>query len=416
MPLIGTVEPPGDKSISHRAVLFSLLARGRCRIENLSPGGDVRTSLGIVKTLGGQVDQEEGAILIQGPGQGGPDLATLDCGNSGTTIRLLMGLLAGRPGEYLLDGDKSLRRRPMERIAEPLRRMGALIDCRAGCCPVRIRGAELSGITYTLPVPSAQLKSAVLLAGLRAQGATEVVEPIPSRDHTERMIASMGGSIETAPGAVRVRGSELTLPKRFRVPGDPSSAAFFLCAAAVLPGSRVEAQGVLLNPTRTGFVEVLQRMGAGLEIEPRGSDPEPWGDLTVVHGESLKGCRISAREMPALIDEVPILALTATQAQGRTVFEDIRELRHKESDRVAALVEELGAMGADLEVSGHSLVITGPTRPAPTRRPDSRADHRMAMTLALALVLAGEKPEVAGAESAAISYPGFWDDLGRIRQ
>ena len=415
MPLQGTFQPPGDKSISHRIVLFSLLAQGRTRVENLALGQDVRTSLRIVEALGGFVGQEKGRIVIQGPGDRMPEQTRLGCGNSGTTIRLLMGLLAGRPGEYVLDGDESLRRRPMERIAQPLRSMGARIDCREGGCPVRVQGGPLDGITYDLPIPSAQLKSAVLLAGLRAKGRTQVREPAPSRDHTERMIKALGGRIDvTGGGVIRVEPSALTLPPQSVIPGDISSAAFFLCAAAIIPSSRVTAQGVLLNPTRIGFLNVLRRMGADLKIEPRGETPEPWGDITVRHKEVLCGCRITPEEIPGLIDEVPILALVATQARGRTVFEDIRELRHKESDRVSALLEQLGSMGAELKVSGNRLTVNGPTRLVSPPNPDSLGDHRMAMTLRLALLLADGDGPIRGEDCAGVSYPGFRNDLARL--
>ena len=419
MSLQGTFSPPGDKSISHRVVLFSLLAPGRMEVEGLPLGQDVQTSLRAVESLGGRVAAAKGRTLIQGPGPGTTDRISLDCGNSGTTMRLLMGLLAGRPGEYILDGDASLRRRPMERIAEPLRLMGAEISCTEGGCPIRITGRPLQGISYTLPVASAQLKSAVLLAGLQAQGMTRIKEPAPSRDHTENLIRDWGGYLKTDPDGMRMEPWALNPPSRIRIPGDISSAAFFLCAAAILPGSRVMAQGVLLNPTRTGFLKILERMGADLKIEIKGETPEPWGYITVCYRGPLSGCRVAPKEIPGLIDEVPILALAATQAQGETVFRNIRELRIKESDRAAALAGQLGSMGAKVKIQGDDLIVNGPTALKPAPGLDSLGDHRMAMCLRLALVLAGaDRPSaetaIAGEECAAISYPGFREDLKRL--
>ena len=317
MPLQGTFTVPGDKSISHRVVLFSLLAPNRIEVEGLPSGKDVQASLRAVEALGGRVTQDNGLTRIQGPGPGSGGRINLDCGNSGTTMRLLMGLLAGRQGEYVLDGDDSLRRRPMKRIAEPLRQMGADISCTRDNCPVLIKGRPLEGIAYDLPVASAQLKSAVLLAGLQAQGATRIKEPAPSRDHTENLIRDWGGCLKTDQEGIWMEPWELHPPSRIKVPGDVSSAAFLLCAAAVLPGSRVTAQGVLLNPTRTGFLNVLKRMGADLGITGQGETPEPWGDVTVTCRDSLSGCRIAAREIPGLIDEIPVLALAATQTRAR---------------------------------------------------------------------------------------------------
>jgi 3-phosphoshikimate 1-carboxyvinyltransferase len=414
MSLKGTFTPPGDKSISHRVGLFSLLAGGRCLVENYSPCADCSSTLAAVKLLGGQADLNGQGLLLTGvEGRLRPE-AKVDCGNSGTTMRLLMGLLAGRPGRYVLDGDASLRRRPMERVATPLRLMGATVDCTEGKPPVSIAGGGLTGITYTLPVASAQLKSALLLAGVQAAGETAVSEPAVSRDHTELLLAALGADIRREGGSWRVRRSNLTLPARLRVPGDASSAAFFLCAAAAMPGSDVTAEGVLLNPTRTGFLEVLRRMGAQVEVMEQGREPEPWGRVRVVHGPELKGCEISGREIPLLVDEVPILALMASQARGTTVFKDAGELRIKETDRLAAVAGQLGAMGADIAVQGDDLVIAGPTPLHAAPRLDSLGDHRIAMTLRLALGLAGADAAIADEGCAAVSYPGFSRDLGML--
>lgn len=414
MQLLGSFSPPGDKSISHRMVLFSLLAKGPGRIRNLADGEDVRSSMRIVQALGGRVAQKSGGVVIRGPENEWPEKAVLDCGNSGTTMRLMMGILAGRHGDYILDGDESLRQRPMERVAGPLRAMGGEVECHDGKPPVWIRGKPLRGIEYALPVASAQLKSAVLLAGIRAQGQTRVLEPAISRDHTERLIRLMGGRIGSIPGGWEVDKSFLRMPPEFTVPGDISSAAFFLAGAAIIPGSRVIAENTLLNPTRAGFVEVMNRMGADLEVIEGSTDPEPVGSLQVNYSPNLRGCRIPAGEIPLLVDEVPILALVATQAQGETVFEGVGELRIKESDRLAAIESQLNLMGAKVVAEPDRLTIHGPTRLTVPERLDSFGDHRMAMTLRIASLLTSTEPKIGEESCAAISYPAFLAELKRL--
>ena len=414
MSLRGSFQPPGDKSISHRIALLALLARGECRVENFSPCADCAASLAALRGLGGGVEEEGEALAIRGAGGKLVPEAEMDCGNSGTTMRLLCGVLAGVEGEYTLDGDESLRRRPMARVARPLRLMGAQVKTRDGRPPLAVRGGGLQGIDYHLPVASAQLKSALLLAGLQAEGETVIHEPAPSRDHSERLLRLMGADLQGGEGVWRVRRSRLVLPGSFRVPGDASSAAFFLCAAAILPGSRLSAGGVLLNPTRTGFLSVLERMGARLEVQRQGEQPEPWGRVTVEHGPELTACRVAAEEIPLLVDEVPILALVATQARGTTVFEGVGELRVKESDRVAALLSQLGALGARLTVRGEDLLVHGPTVLAAPAELESFGDHRIAMTLRLACLLAGGESRIRGEECTAISYPGFHRQLEEL--
>jgi 3-phosphoshikimate 1-carboxyvinyltransferase len=409
--LRGAFSPPGDKSISHRFALISVLAEGECRITNCAPGADVRSSLDAVSLLGCEVRYDAETVTVRGARGITRNEALIDCGNSGTTMRLIMGVLAGIQGEFVLDGDESLRKRPMERVAVPLRKMGAQVQSTDGKCPVRIHGDRLSGITYELPVASAQLKSAVLLAGMRADGKTLVKELIPSRDHTERLIRLFGGTISWSDGIVQVERSDLVFPPSFFIPGDPSSAAFFLSAAAIMPGSEVTAEGVLLNPTRTGFVQVLKRMGASLDITPAQEAAEPWGAVTARFSRQLNGCEVQAEEIPALVDEVPILALVATQATGRTVFHGVRELRVKESDRLAAIASQLGLMGAKILADDDSLTIEGPTALKSVSRLDSFGDHRIAMTLRLAGVLADSDPWIEGESSVNISYPGFHDTL-----
>ena len=374
-------------------------------------GADVRSSLDAVSLLGSEVRYDADTVIICGASGKMRSEARIDCGNSGTTMRLIMGVLAGTQGEFVLDGDDSLRKRPMERVAIPLRSMGAQVRSTDGTCPVRIHGNRLRGITYELPVASAQLKSAVLLAGMQADGKTSVKEIIPSRDHTERLIRLFGGSIAVSNGVVQVQRSGLLFPDAFYVPGDPSSAAFFLSAATIVPGSEVIAEGVLLNPTRTGFVEVLKRMGADLQIQPSKEAAEPWGTVTARFSPGLLGCEVQAEEIPSLVDEVPILALVATQAAGRTIFHGVGELRIKESDRLAAVASQLGLMGATVIAEDDRLIVEGPTPLKSASRLDSFGDHRIAMTLRLASVLVESDPTIEGERSVDISYPGFHDTL-----
>ncbi len=416
MSLNGVFTPPGDKSISHRMALISILAKGSCGLTNFSPCADVRSSLDAVKLLGIRVKEDADELLIEGAGGAIRDQARIDCGNSGTTMRLIMGILAGRSGEFVLDGDDSLRKRPMERVAIPLRMMGGQVECPNGKSPVTIRGVDLQGISYDLPVASAQLKSAVLLAGVQADGTTVVGEPAVSRDHTEKLLKLCGGHIKGDLGTWSVTKSELALPASFYVPGDISSAAFFLCAAAITPGSVVEARGVLQNPTRTGFIDVLGRMGAYIDYESWDNSAEPYGMIRARFTPGLQGCTIRAQEIPLLVDEVPILALVATQARGTTIFEGVGELRIKESDRLSAVASQLGAMGAVIQAEGDTLVVEGPTRLKCPNRLDSFGDHRIAMTVRLAALMVGGDPHIEGEESISISYPGFHETLTELAQ
>jgi 3-phosphoshikimate 1-carboxyvinyltransferase len=390
---------------------MSLLAEGECRLTNCAPGADVRSSLAAVNLLGSDVTYEADSVIVRGAGGSTRTEALIDCGNSGTTMRLIMGLLAGLNGDFVLDGDASLRKRPMERVAVPLRLMGAQVQNTEGKCPVKVHGHRLTGITYELPVASAQLKSAVLLAGIQAEGETVVREIMPSRDHTERLIRLFGGNITCSDNTVKVERSTLVFPESFYIPGDPSSAAFFLSAATIIRGSEVIAEGMLLNTTRTGFVAVLKRMGAELDIEPAEEAAEPWGRVVARHSPHLVGCEVRAEEIPSLVDEVPILALVATQASGRTVFHGVGELRVKESDRLAAVASQLGLMGANIVAEEDSLIIEGPTILKPVSILNSFDDHRIAMTLRLASVLVDAKPRIEGERSMDISYPGFHDTL-----
>ncbi|MDR1396667.1 MAG: 3-phosphoshikimate 1-carboxyvinyltransferase [Desulfarculales bacterium] len=417
MPLHGSFYPPGDKSISHRLVLFALAAKGNCLISHLSGCADVISSLAIYRRLGGKTENTADGLLIKGLGG---DIASgpvdLNCGNSGTTIRLLCGILAGLKGEFTLDGDDMLRKRPMVRVTEPLKRMGAQID---GCLPpVRIRGSFLHAIDYNSPLASAQVKSAILLAGLKGDGLTVYREPVTSRNHTEILLRECGAELKIKENVISIVPGDIQLPAKFTVPGDASGAAFFLSAAAFIPGSDVTALNVSLNPGRIGFLSVLQRMGAGVDIVAQDCAPEAQGRVRVFYNGPLKAACINSEEIPALVDEVPILALVAAHARGTSIFRQVSELKVKEINRLAALHQQLGALGADIKIDGDDLLITGTGNSLQARKDilalDSFRDHRMAMTLALAVKAAGVVLPVKDARSAVISYPDFFSDLNLL--
>ena len=420
MKLVGSFSPPGDKSISHRLALISLIASGKSEIQNFSNARDCITSVRLLAGMGADVKCDPAQIVINGLDSRLKTGLRLDCENSGTTIRLLMGLLSPNKGEFVLDGDSSLRNRPMERVAIPLRCMGANIECSDnGKPPVRIRGASLTGIEYELPVPSAQLKSAILFAGIQAEGLTHVVETVPSRDHTEILLKSCGANIQKTADGWSVSRSSLTMPQRYHVPGDISSACFFLCASIIVPGSTVLAQRVLLNPTRIGAVNVLERMNANIRVFDQvltdtstdGRSGEVYGKIEAQFSKDLLPFEVSAKETPLLVDEVPILALVATQANGTSIFNDVSELRVKESDRVEAIMSQLNSMGAKIETVGDSLLIHGPTKLRMAKKLRSFGDHRIAMTLKIAGLLADYRPEIDDETCIEISYPNFDDTL-----
>ncbi len=407
--LVGTIAVPGDKSISHRALLVAALADGRSTIHGLSAGDDVRRTRQAVAALGASVSDNGGSVVVEGGrGRLAPPPAPVDCGNSGTGMRLLAGVAAGLPGATVLAGDESLSSRPMDRIARPLALMGARVDGRGPRClpPITVHGGPLVGIEYEVPVPSAQVKSAVLLAGLVASGETVVVERVVTRAHTEELLAAAGADIaveQVGPGRrIRLRPSPLR-PGRFDVPGDPSQAAFWVVAAVVVPGSAVEVPGVTLAPERTGFVEVLRRMGGRVDAEPGHGAA---GTLRAAAGP-LVGTVVEAAEIPSL-DEIPILAVAAAVAHGPTRFRDAGELRVKESDRLAGTVALLAAFGAGARAEGDDLVVDGDAalRPATV---DPRGDHRLAMAGALAGLACpgGGATLIEGWDVVATSYPGF---------
>ncbi|MGY4706921.1 3-phosphoshikimate 1-carboxyvinyltransferase [Candidatus Bipolaricaulota sp. J31] len=413
----GEVRVPGDKSISHRALILGALARGETEIRGLSPAADVESTARCLRALGVVIRREGERVTVAGKGPEGlsPPREPLHCGNSGTTMRLLAGVLAGRPFTSVLVGDDSLSRRPMRRIIEPLSRMGAEIAGREGeYPPLRIRGGRLRGISYELPVASAQVKSAILLAGLQADGETEVVEPAPSRDHTERMLSYLGTELEREGLRVRIVPGELRA-RPITVPGDFSSAAFLIAACAARPGCSLRIRDVGVNPTRIGFLEVLREMGADVELLGAAEvNGEPVADI-LVRGRELRAVEVRGELIPRLIDELPVLFVLATQAEGTTVIRDARELRVKESDRIAAMAENLRRLGAEVEEYPDGMEIRGPCRLRGTRLLGFH-DHRVVMACAVAALYAEGESVIEGAEWAAISFPGFFRTLEVIRR
>jgi 3-phosphoshikimate 1-carboxyvinyltransferase len=415
----GRVRVPGDKSISHRYALLAALATGTSRLSNYSPGADCHSTLGCLKALGVDIREESaGDIFIMGRGTGGlsssPD--ALDAGNSGTTMRLMAGVLAAQRFTTRMIGDASLSRRPMRRVIDPLGRMGCRIESTEGCPPLTIHGAPLHGITYQPDVPSAQIKSAILLAGIHASGTTTVVLPGDARDHTEHALRAFGGSVQVEDQGrrVSVTGGQSFTGQRLTVPGDFSSAAFWMVAAAAQPGSRVEIEDVGLNPSRTGLVDVLRRFGARVHVE-RTSDGagEPRGTITV-EGDRIGRLEIAAEEVPGLIDELPAIAALAGHGAEVSV-RGAAELRVKETDRIAALVAGLRGLGISADERPDGFVAGERGRStAGAGEADARGDHRMAMAFAIA-ALAGRSPSrIIGADAVVISYPGFFETLGRL--
>lgn len=412
----GRTTVPGDKSISHRYAMLAALAKGVSTIEGYSPGADCAATLTCLERLGVSVQRRESGLRIEGHGFEGlraPD-AALNAANSGTTLRLLAGIVAGRPFRCVLEGDASLARRPMRRVMEPLSRMGAVITARDWRPPLTIEGAPLHGISHRPEVPSAQVKSAVLLAGLQAAERTSVVEPAATRDHTERALEAFGVAVDRQGHTVTVSGGQELRPGDFTVPGDISSAAFWIALAAATPGSDVRIDGVGLNPTRIAVIDIARRAGAHIEVERRGERAgEPIGCLSV-RGESLRGFSIDPTEVPAVIDEIPALAaLGALLPEGeRMQVDGAGELRVKESDRIECLAAGLRALGADVEEypDGFQLVA----RPLTGATLDACGDHRLAMAFAIAATGARTPSTIVGASAVAVSYPGFFDELARL--
>jgi 3-phosphoshikimate 1-carboxyvinyltransferase len=404
---------PGDKSISHRLALFGALAEGETRIGNFSSAADCASTLECLRGLGVAVARQGNAVQIQGAGPGGMKApsAPLDAGNSGSTLRMLAGVVAGRPFRTIITGDESLCRRPVERVAIPLRAMGATASSVDGKPPLTIDGGALHGIRWELPVASAQVKTAVLLAGLQAEGRTTVVEPGPSRDHTERLLPAFGVSVERNGLSVSVEGGARLHAATVTVPGDASSAAFLVVAALIRPDSEVRIDRVLLNPQRIAFLDVLRAMGGQIETGLLSSDPEPIGWM-VARSSRLTGTVVDPAVVPGLIDEVPALAVAAAFAEGEFRLTGAAELRVKESDRIAALAEGLTRMGAAIEELPDGLVVRG-GRPLHGASVRAQADHRIAMALAIAALGAAGETEIEEAECASVSFPEFYDFLAR---
>ena len=407
----GEITLPGDKSISHRAVIFAAIARGESRIHNFSGGGDNRSTIHAFQTLGVEIAQTGTEVLVKGRGWDGlhAPSETIDCGNSGTTMRLLSGLLAGRPFASRLDGDASLRSRPMGRVITPLREMGADIVSEGGenRAPLRINGQSLHGISYQSPVASAQVKSAILLAGLQGRGVTRVWEPVRSRDHTERMLPAFGGRLQVSGTEVTITGGQELHACDVEVPGDLSSAAFFIGAALVVPGSELYVRGVGLNPTRTGVLDVFLAMGGAMTtLNLHEVCGEPVGDL-LVRPSPLQGIEIDGELIVRAIDEVPVIAVVAAFAHGTTVIRGAQELRVKESDRIRALATTLLALGARVSELPDGLVIEGEIGLC-GGRVQSFDDHRIAMALTVAGLAATDKIVLEGTGCVDISFPGFY--------
>jgi 3-phosphoshikimate 1-carboxyvinyltransferase len=417
-PLRGSVPLPGDKSLSHRAIMFGSLAEGRSFFTNVLPAEDCRRTREAFEAMGVEI-RSKGSTALEIVGRGQLGLRapgeSLYLGNSGTSMRLLLGILAGQNFRATLTGDPSLSQRPMRRVTDYLKEMGAVIEGRDGAnfAPLTIRGGPLRGIHAELPVASAQVKSALLLAGLYAAGETSITEPVKSRDHTERFLKYFGAALREKGLSVTLPGGQALSARSFEIAGDISSAAFFMAAAAILPDAEIKFSSVLWNPTRTGVAEVLKRAGARLEITSVSEKgPEPAADVTV-RGGPLKAFEISGEELPSLIDEIPILAVLATQAHGTSLIHDAAELRVKETDRIHSMVSQLSRLGAKIRSEGDSVVIEGPT-PLSGARVESFQDHRTAMALAVAGMAARGETLIEDVDCINTSFPNFFERLGGL--
>ncbi len=419
-PLTGAVTVPGDKSISHRALLLSAFAAGDSAVLNMNRGADVGATIALIRGLGARCDVTEDKGLAKVKSSGRPNFTeppdVIDCGNSGTTMRCALGVCAGVDGLSSLTGDDTLRRRPMLRVVAPLRQMGATIEGRrhGELAPLTVRGGTLQGVALDIDVASAQVKTALLLAGLAANGTTSVTEPATSRDHTERMLSSAGVALQRAERTVGLEGGQDVEPRRWEVPGDISSAMFLIVAAALVPGSDLTVEGVGLNPTRTGGLDALRAMGADLEISPMGeSGGEPFGNVRV-RSSDLRGITLGPEGIPSLIDELPVLAVAAARAEGETVIRGAGELRTKESDRIESIVSGLETLGASAEATRDGMVVRGRARFTGGSVP-SHGDHRVALSFAVAGLVAQERVRVEGWSCVDTSFPEFLDVLGRAQ-
>jgi 3-phosphoshikimate 1-carboxyvinyltransferase len=412
--LDGHFAVPGDKSISHRALLIGAVSDGETRIAGWGRSADTESTLAAVRTLGAEVEEDGDRVTVHGAGLRGLRAATIDCGNAGTLARLLPGLLAFQEGTFTLTGDDSLSSRPMTRVAEPLARMGAQVETADGHLPLTITGAPLASVDYELPVASAQVKSAILLAGLGASGPTTVVEPAPTRDHTELMLRTAGAQVAIRPSSVTVDPAERLRLESVEIPGDFSSAAPFIVAATLIPESRITIHDINLNPRRTGLLNVLERMGGRVGILARRKiGAEQAGDIEVRSAE-LTATTIHSSEVPLLVDELPLFALLAAHARGESWVYGADELRHKETDRIEAVVDALRAIGTRARATDDGFAITGVPARVRGGKVDARGDHRIAMLGAVAGLASREGVDVRGAETVAISFPGFFDLLEEI--
>lgn len=413
----GTVRVPGDKSISHRAVMFGALAEGTTTIEGFLPGADCLSTIDCFRRMGVKIEQAGDRVTVYGKGWYGLEEPSqhLDVGNSGTTIRLMAGILATQPFHAVMEGDESIAKRPMRRVIGPLRQMGAKIDGRKDgeYTPLSIRGGGLQGISYQSPVASAQVKSAILLAGLQAKGVTSVTEPQLSRDHTERMLQAFGVKVVRDGLTVSVEGGQTLTGRAIRVPGDISSAAFLIAAVMMVPGSSLLIENVGVNPSRTGIIDVVRAMGGRIELQnERIVNEEPVADLLVTHSE-LRGIEIGGEIIPRLIDEIPVIAVMATRANGRTVIRDAEELRVKETDRIATVASQLSKFGASVTPTPDGLIVEGATQLTGAAI-DSMGDHRIGMAMAIAGLAAEGETVIANDAAINVSFPGFADLLARI--
>jgi len=413
--LKGEISVPGDKSISHRAVILGSIARGTTMVKGWLQGEDVKRTIQAFQSLGVEIIVGD-ELVIKGAGKSGlrPAKGIIDLGNSGTGIRLISGVLAGQAFESVLTGDETLVKRPMKRIIEPLSKMGAEIKSQeGGFAPLRIKGGKLNGIDYQMPVASAQVKSAILLASLFAKGKTRITEPSASRDHTENMLRYFGVKLKKQDREIEFKCGQELSAQEIEVPGDISSAAFFIVAGLIVPGSEILIRNVGLNPTRTGILDALKLMGAKIEIlNLRSMSGEPVGDL-LVKSQNLRAAEIKGALVPRLIDEIPILAVAATQAEGTTVIKDAKELRVKESDRIRSMTIELGKLGAKITELPDGMVIEGGNL-LKGADVESQKDHRVAMSLAVAGLVAKGRTKVHSVEWVETSFPGFLKKLNQL--
>ncbi|MBC1795187.1 3-phosphoshikimate 1-carboxyvinyltransferase [Listeria booriae] len=416
--LNGTIRVPGDKSISHRSIMFGALANGTTTVSNFLKGEDCLSTIGVFRALGVRIEEFPDKIVVHGTGWDGlkrPD-ETLDVGNSGTTIRLMLGILAGRPFDATLEGDASIAKRPMGRVMLPLREMGAIFEAKdANFAPVKVTGTKLQPMTYTLPVASAQVKSAIIFAALQADGETTIIEKEKTRDHTEQMIRQFGGAITTDGLTIRVNGGQEFQGQNVVVPGDISSAAFFVVAGLIIPNSKIRLENVGLNPTRTGIIDVVKEMGGKITVEQTSKAGDEPAGTVIVETSDLKGIEIGGDIIPRLIDELPVIALLASQANGQTVIKDAEELKVKETNRIDAVVTELSKMGVALVGTDDGMIIEG-NQTLHGATVQSYGDHRMGMMLQVAALLADSDVTLEKAEAINVSYPSFFEDVASLYQ